>query len=349
MKVIFFTMAYNAQATVGRTIESILNQTFCNFEYYVLDNASTDKTKDIILEYSKKDERVIPIHVNKNDTLNGSAFLYTLIYSSNADYIVWCDADDTYTPDFLERMVDFAEENQLDIAACGYDTLDGLTGDMIKHRALENNLILYDHLFKDCFIQYRGFVLHMWGKLYSVPFLKKGRGCAGTSKEEKICSDSAWVLGLFKKAKRAGVYGLAMYQHYRYPYSLSCTLVEEKAGMSGYQDLWIATKEYLESYGPVSKLNEDFLYAIYLSFVDEAAGKVFAAEWDTEKKLELLEVVFGNPVWTDTLNRQADPMFRNLAARKKFVSDIKEKIMSLPKIEKYTMEQQRLFSYLIYP
>ena len=47
-------MAYNAQETIGRTIESILNQTFGNFEYYILDNASTDATEDIISDYGRK-------------------------------------------------------------------------------------------------------------------------------------------------------------------------------------------------------------------------------------------------------------------------------------------------------
>ena len=54
VKVIVFTMAYNAQETIGRTIESILNQTFGNFEYYILDNASTDATEDIISDYGRK-------------------------------------------------------------------------------------------------------------------------------------------------------------------------------------------------------------------------------------------------------------------------------------------------------
>ena len=106
MKVIIFTMAYNAQTTIERTIDSILNQTFGEFEYYILDNASTDNTEKIIFDYSRKDERIIPIHVNKNDPPNGGAFFHTIVNATNAKYIVWCDADEAYTPDFLEKMID---------------------------------------------------------------------------------------------------------------------------------------------------------------------------------------------------------------------------------------------------
>lgn len=114
MKVIVFTMAYNAQMTIKRTIESIRNQTFSNFEYYILDNASTDDTEDIIFDYSKIDERIIPLHVNKNDPPNGGTIFNTLVRATDAEYIVWCDADDTYTSEFLEKMIDFAEKNKLD-------------------------------------------------------------------------------------------------------------------------------------------------------------------------------------------------------------------------------------------
>ena len=62
-------MAYNAQATIRRTIESILNQTFENFQYYILDNASADDTEDIIGEYAEKDQRIVPLRgIDNTDT-----------------------------------------------------------------------------------------------------------------------------------------------------------------------------------------------------------------------------------------------------------------------------------------
>lgn len=135
-----------------------------------------------------------------------------------------------------------------------------------------------------------------------------------------------------------------MYQYYQYPPSLSHISIE--ANLSSYRDLWTATKEYLESYGTISKLNEDFLYAVHLSLVEEAVGNVFVAELETEKKLELLEEVFSDPIWADTLKRDADPMFRNLAARKAFVSDIKNKVLLFPGVENYYAKTEKLFSHL---
>ena len=343
VKVHVFTMAYNAQATLGRAIESILNQTFRDLEYYILDNGSDDQTWDIMLRYAKSDKRIVPLNVSKNDPTNGWAIFRTIINVTNADYIMWCDADDAYTLDFLRNMVRFSEEYSLDIAAGGYDMINGNTGKIEKHKVLENNLIVYGSRFKDEFINYRGFISYLWGKLYSSSFLKSADYARPPGKA-RTCNDTIWTLNMFQKADRIGIYGKAMYKYYQYHNSLSHRNIED--GLSSYRDLWTATKEYLEYYGPVSKLNEDFLYAIYLSLVDEAVGNIFAGEMDTEKKLGLLEKVFNDPVWTDTLKRDADPMFRNLAVRQEFVYGIKDKILSLSEIEKYAAQKQCLFSYL---
>jgi len=324
---VFFTMAYNAQHTIRRTIDSILNQSRGDLEYYVLDNGSTDDTEDIILEYEKKDDRVKPLHVNTNDITNGGAFFSMLFRETSAKYIAWCDADDEYDPDFLENMILFSEDNQLDIASCGYDKIDGNTGEVLKHRALDENLVLHDNVFADEFIKYRGFTTYLWGKLYSTDYLRHIKAW-GTERENRICNDSIVTLRLFKKARRAGVYGRAMYKYYQYPYSLSRTNIEKS--LCSYKYLWGETKKFLEYFGPVSKLNEDFLYAIHLSLVEEATNNVLSSELPADVKLDCLLKLFSDPVWEETLTRDADPQFKNLAARSEYVSQIKTRILALP-------------------
>jgi len=340
LSTVIFTQAYNARQTIRRTINSILGQSCGDFEYYVLDNGSTDDTEDIIIEYSEIDDRIKPLHINKNDITNAGPVWTTLIHSTIAKYAVWCDADDEYTPDFLENMIGFSEENQLDIAACGYEKIDGLTGEITKHRSLNENLILYENLFADEFIKYRVFTAYAWGKLYAVPFLKSKKVTGigtGTERKNRICDDSIRTLGLFKNADRAGVYGKAMYKYYQYPHSLSRTNIE--SSISSYGELWHATKSYLEYYGPISKINKDFLYAIHLSLVEEAVGNVFAAELATDMKLCLLAQIFSDPIWVETMTRSADPQFRNLAARKDYVSGVKSSILALPGAAEHAMTE----------
>jgi len=326
MKVIVYTQAYNAEKTLPRTIDSILGQTFQNIEYYVLDNGSTDRTREIILEYAKRDQRVKPLTIKINDPQHGGMLLWTLFFASDADYFVWCDADDTYSPDFLEKMTTFASENQLDIAACGYDMIDGGTGALLKHRVLPENLILQGQDFADRFIEYRGFTLFLWGKLFSIPFMKRP-SLQRTNEDYSVCADSMFVLFTFQKAQRAGIYGQAMYQYYQYPSSLSNTRLRES--IESYRQFWASTKQNLEHFGPISKVNEDFLYAISLSLIDEFTERVFPADMSVAKKLALLRLTFQEPLWAETLAREADPQFRNLAGRREYVARMKERILAL--------------------
>ncbi len=342
-KVNVFTMAYNVQETLGRAIESILGQTFGNLEYYILDNGSEDNTWEIILQYAELDKRIIPLNTYNNDPTCGWAIFRTIINATDADYIVWCDADDAYTLDFLENMIGFAEENRLDIAACGYDKIRESTGKIEKHKALEEDMVIYGDLFAERFIEYRGFISYLWGKLYHVPFLKKADIIRKPGRA-RTCNDTIWTLNMFRKAERIGIHSKAMYHYYQYHDSFSHRNIED--GLNSYRDLWSATKEYLEHYGPISRQNEDFLYAIYLSLVEEATGNVFSATLNTKKKLVLLARLFDDPVWMDTLKRDADPMLRNLAAKKDFVNGVKEKIMSLPGVEVYPALEQHLLTHL---
>ena len=100
-KVVFYTQAYNAEKTLHRTIDSILRQTYANFVYFVCDDGSTDGTREIILNYAKKDDRVIPIlhDVNHKLEVEPTDSIFTFIDScirNNDDdvYFSNLDADD---------------------------------------------------------------------------------------------------------------------------------------------------------------------------------------------------------------------------------------------------------------
>ncbi|MDR0498319.1 MAG: glycosyltransferase, partial [Holophagales bacterium] len=242
---VFFTMAYNAEETLARAIESVLGQTRSDFKYFVLDNGSTDNTGRIIKEYAKNDKRVIYLKIHKNDIRNGGLFFYTLSESTSAKYIVWCDADDEYTDDFLENMVNFSEENNLDIAVCGYEKIDSRTNQVLKRRVLDENLVLYGTLLASEFMQYRGFTPFLWGKLYTVQNMKIHTHAAlkadsiYADSSDRICKDSIYRLLNFRMADRVGILGKAMYKYYQYPHSASNTDIE--ASLNSYKDLWEAT------------------------------------------------------------------------------------------------------------
>ncbi len=101
--------AYNAENYIAIAIESILNQTFTQFELIIIDDCSTDSTFSIIKKYAKKDKRVIVSQNKKN--LKLSKTLNKGISLAKGKYIARMDADDWSFPKRLEKQVRFLEKN----------------------------------------------------------------------------------------------------------------------------------------------------------------------------------------------------------------------------------------------
>lgn len=102
--------AYNCAEFISETLESVLGQTYQDFEIIVIDDCSKDNTWEIICRYAKSDSR---IHAFKNDTNLGIAGNRNRgISLSSGKYIAWQDADDISLPMRLEHQVSFMEKNE---------------------------------------------------------------------------------------------------------------------------------------------------------------------------------------------------------------------------------------------
>jgi glycosyltransferase involved in cell wall biosynthesis len=94
---------FNGEPFIAEAIDSILAQTFEDFELVISDNASTDRTQEICLAYAEKDDRVR--YVRNRDNL-GAAYNYNQTFHlSSGRYFKWAAHDDVMLPDFLERCV----------------------------------------------------------------------------------------------------------------------------------------------------------------------------------------------------------------------------------------------------
>lgn len=98
---------YNGEQFLAETIESILTQTFEDFELIISDNASTDITKTICWTYMAKDSR---IRYFRNETNLGAAKNYNRVFElASGKYFKWAAADDLCAPTYLEKCVTILE------------------------------------------------------------------------------------------------------------------------------------------------------------------------------------------------------------------------------------------------
>ena len=103
---------YNGEKYLVQAIDSILNQTYQNFEFIIIDDCSTDNSSHILQEYAQKDSRIKIIKKEKNIGIKG--FIENLnlgISIAKGKYIARMDQDDVSLPERFQKQVDFLENN----------------------------------------------------------------------------------------------------------------------------------------------------------------------------------------------------------------------------------------------
>jgi glycosyltransferase involved in cell wall biosynthesis len=262
---IFYTRAYNAEKTLPRAIESVLNQTDQDFVYYVLDNASQDSTGEIIAKYAAQDSRIIPLKNEVNNVWKAGTAQFDFLenYPDDAFFAI-LDADDEYEPDFLRKSSTFMEEENLDIAVSGSYCIDAITGKYLEKKGAERKVILEGEMFSTDFPDYYQFLRAFWGKLYKNQIFRSiVVEYAKHIRVPKYGSDTFFCLKILSLANRIGVLPECLHKYYISPKSDSYRFTKGRIPSDrllydvGYHFL-------LKKVGVVSKANQDFLLAVYL-------------------------------------------------------------------------------------
>lgn len=120
-KISVIVPVYNVENYLNRCLDSILSQTFSDFELILIDDGSPDNCSVICDEYAAKDSRIRVIH-----KINGgvSVARNTGLDVAEGNYITFCDSDDYWAADMLQTLLSAAEENHADIVTSGYQHVD---------------------------------------------------------------------------------------------------------------------------------------------------------------------------------------------------------------------------------
>jgi glycosyltransferase involved in cell wall biosynthesis len=106
---------WNGEAFIREGIDSILAQTFRDFELIISDNASTDSTQAICEEYSARDPRIRYVRADRNLGLQANFAL--VLELATAPYFMWAAHDDLWDVTYVSRMVDVLDERQAVVIA----------------------------------------------------------------------------------------------------------------------------------------------------------------------------------------------------------------------------------------
>lgn len=121
-KVSIITPSWNSEKYIEKTIESVQNQTYSNWEMIIVDDCSTDKTVEIVEEISKIDSR---IKLLRQSTNAGAAKARNRSLSeSSGRYVAYLDADDIWKPTKLEKQIDFMKAQNCGFSCASYEVID---------------------------------------------------------------------------------------------------------------------------------------------------------------------------------------------------------------------------------
>ena len=126
-KVSIIIPTYNGEKYIKESIESVLNQTYNDWELIIVNDSSTDNTLSILKDYEQKDGR-IKVITNKTNLKLPASLNVGFSYASG-EYYTWTSDDNMYKSDAIEKMVNYLDSNQsCDLVSFNFDfiTEDGV-------------------------------------------------------------------------------------------------------------------------------------------------------------------------------------------------------------------------------
>ncbi len=205
--------SFNEEKHISRCLDSVLKQTFTDFEVLCVDDGSSDNTFNIIKEYSLKDSRIIPL---KNPGKGVSAARNFGLDNAKGDYIGFVDSDDFIQPQMYEFLYKAVTENNCDFSVCGYKKSSEIKEEYFDYKcedfSVEKFFSLDKNQLKDKFL----ILFTIWSKLISKTFLNNIR-----FQNLRIGEDTIFSVQLFSKNYKAVYVDRNLYFYYINPQSVT--------------------------------------------------------------------------------------------------------------------------------
>ena len=210
---------YNAEEFLAECIDSILNQSFSDFELLLIDDKSTDGSRKICLDYAAKDRR---ISFFANEENRGQAIRRNQgIREAKGEYIAFIDSDDFVANDYLEKLWKASEQKKADVVSMGYleCIMDDESGEYYasqEKNVVKDNTYVYKDKRKriELFCQSR-FIVTPWGKLYRRGFLLE----CNLLFEDITSEDTFFCFAVLYKADTYLLIKDSLYYYRQTPYS----------------------------------------------------------------------------------------------------------------------------------
>ena len=115
------TPSYNSSKFIEECINSVISQTFQNWEMIIVDDCSNDNSREIISDFSEKDKRIRFVFLEEN--IGAAAARNIAMKKAKGRYIAFLDSDDLWIKDKLERQITFMNDNNIAFSFTSYQPI----------------------------------------------------------------------------------------------------------------------------------------------------------------------------------------------------------------------------------
>ncbi|WP_303690572.1 glycosyltransferase family 2 protein [Megamonas hypermegale] len=267
---------YNVEKYLKRCIESILNQTFKNFELLLLDDGSTDSSGSICDKYAKKDNRIIVKH-KKNQGVSATRNLGIDI--AKGEYITFVDSDDWIENDYLEKM--YLKINEMNVPLL-------ITGHIEERNGIVKNTFILDreriYTRTDIQLEFLKQEKFMWtvgDKIYNLKLIKNFR----FDTELKIAEDMYFLWNVLKIINKVGYIPL-----YKYHYDKSASSTTSTPFSLKWMDSLKVKKKIYEDCKNISKKHKILSKMVYIGELSGLAKKaILSPKYNTKRLILYLQ------------------------------------------------------------
>ena len=204
-----YVPCFNNVKTIKRCIDSLVCQTYANIEILVIDNMSTDNSRDVVKELIKADNRIRLISC---ETRGLSAVRNTATPNAKGEWITTVDGDDSVEPEYVERLITVAKSRNADVVCCSHYYIN-----VKKQRIKLSNFTGASKEDVHCFFLTKGRrFCQVWGKLYKKELLEKI-----TYPEGRIFEDIAALPHVIEEAGKVIIIDEPLYDYYENSQSIS--------------------------------------------------------------------------------------------------------------------------------
>lgn len=231
--------AYNAEKTIERCLNSVINQTYNNLEIIVVNDGSTDNTETVVKSLAAVDGRVRLITIENGGVSHARN---TGIDSAKGEYITFVDSDDYIDDSMYESLLNLIKKYNVKIAHCSYKNVDE-NKNVISIVGNTNRIVIQNHDEAiECLIGGKLFAGGLWNKLYSSELFD---GCR-LDESIRINEDVLLNFILFDKIEKSAYTDNA---YYNYVANLSSSTHTSNAYFKYNQSLYVSKIILEESQG----------------------------------------------------------------------------------------------------